>query len=297
MAEFGERVKQERESRGMTQQTLAEKLYVTRQAVSRWECGARYPDLLTAKKIANILEVSLDELLSGEEGKEKPEKGQVSARSAAHILQTALYAVTAAIYLLLCAFSLYSLFWQNTAASAGKISLAEVSTDVVRMACFLAAAAGFFLSAKAKLSAGMTGILMCVPYVGAVLSFLAAYADMRMNHNGYMGFSGWLTDFAVPLALAACILAFFGQKGRGVPVEVILGICILTIVSLVYIWQRKLSYTTELGFAVMTVSVAGKAGMAVLLGYQACMRSVKCVKLFQTVRGRQPGLTRSSGEM
>lgn len=39
MVEFGEKLKQIREEKGMTQQTLAEKLYVTRQAVSRWECG------------------------------------------------------------------------------------------------------------------------------------------------------------------------------------------------------------------------------------------------------------------
>lgn len=39
MAEFGEQLRKAREAKGITQQTLAEKLYVTRQAVSRWECG------------------------------------------------------------------------------------------------------------------------------------------------------------------------------------------------------------------------------------------------------------------
>lgn len=64
MAEFGENLKKIREERGLTQQTLADHLFVTRQAVSRWEGGSRYPDLMTAKKIAQFLEISLDELAS-----------------------------------------------------------------------------------------------------------------------------------------------------------------------------------------------------------------------------------------
>lgn len=95
MLEFGEKVKQIREERGMTQQSLAEKLYVTRQAVSRWECGARYPDLLTAKKISAILEVPLDELLSGEELRENVEKEPVLAQPVEAIVQTTLYAIAA----------------------------------------------------------------------------------------------------------------------------------------------------------------------------------------------------------
>lgn len=55
MVEFGEQLRRAREEKGMTQQSLAEQLYVTRQAVSRWECGDRYPDLLTTKKISQIL--------------------------------------------------------------------------------------------------------------------------------------------------------------------------------------------------------------------------------------------------
>jgi len=67
MVEFGEQLRKAREAKGLTQQSLAEQLYVTRQTVSRWECGDRYPDLLTTKKISVILGISLDDLLSGEE--------------------------------------------------------------------------------------------------------------------------------------------------------------------------------------------------------------------------------------
>ena len=67
MVEFCEQLRRAREAKGMTQQSLAEQLHVTRQSVSRWECGDWYPDLLTTKKISQILEVSLDDLLSGKE--------------------------------------------------------------------------------------------------------------------------------------------------------------------------------------------------------------------------------------
>lgn len=64
MEEFGQKLREVRTAKGYTQQTLAEKLYVTRQTVSRWESGNRYPDLETLKKISVELEVSVDELLS-----------------------------------------------------------------------------------------------------------------------------------------------------------------------------------------------------------------------------------------
>ena len=66
MEEFGQKLREVRIAKGYTQQTLAEKLYVTRQTVSRWESGNRYPDLETLKKISVELEVSVDELLSME---------------------------------------------------------------------------------------------------------------------------------------------------------------------------------------------------------------------------------------
>ena len=64
--QFGEAVRKKRESLGLTQQELAEKLFVSRQTVCRWENGSRCPDLIMAKKIALVLDISLDELVPGE---------------------------------------------------------------------------------------------------------------------------------------------------------------------------------------------------------------------------------------
>ena len=77
MAEFGENLKRVREEKGLTQQTLADYLFVTRQAVSRWEGGSRYPDLMTAKKTAQFLEVSLDDLLTDDDMKLYAEKNAI----------------------------------------------------------------------------------------------------------------------------------------------------------------------------------------------------------------------------
>ena len=66
MMTFGEAIKQKRESLGMTQQDLAEKLFVSRQTVCRWENGSRCPDLIMAKKISMVLGISMDDLVPTE---------------------------------------------------------------------------------------------------------------------------------------------------------------------------------------------------------------------------------------
>ncbi len=60
---FGENLKCARETKGLTQQALAQQLYVTRQTVSRWETGTRYPDLYMAKRMAELLDTTVDALL------------------------------------------------------------------------------------------------------------------------------------------------------------------------------------------------------------------------------------------
>lgn len=92
MAEFGENIRRAREELGITQQTLADKLYVTRQAVSRWENGSRYPDLMTAKKLAAALDTTLDELLMNDDLRTYPEVNPVIEYPLHKRVQTALFA-------------------------------------------------------------------------------------------------------------------------------------------------------------------------------------------------------------
>lgn len=59
-----------RRDRQLSQAQLAEQLYVSRQAISKWEQGETTPDLETLVKLAALFEVSLDELVLGEQGSE-----------------------------------------------------------------------------------------------------------------------------------------------------------------------------------------------------------------------------------
>ena len=65
--EFNEKLQELRKQKGLTQEELAESLYVSRTAISKWESGRGYPNIDSLKALANFFSVTIDELLSGEE--------------------------------------------------------------------------------------------------------------------------------------------------------------------------------------------------------------------------------------
>lgn len=65
--EFNEKLQELRKSRGLTQEELAEALYVSRTAISKWESGRGYPSIDSLKEISRYFSVSIDDLLSGDQ--------------------------------------------------------------------------------------------------------------------------------------------------------------------------------------------------------------------------------------
>jgi len=63
--QFPSQLKKFRIALGMSQEDLAEKLFISRQAVSRWESGDATPDMTNLIKLAEILDCSLDTLVLG----------------------------------------------------------------------------------------------------------------------------------------------------------------------------------------------------------------------------------------
>ena len=65
--ELNEKLQELRKQKGLTQEELAEVLFVSRTAISKWESGRGYPNIDSLKAISKFFGVTIDELLSGDE--------------------------------------------------------------------------------------------------------------------------------------------------------------------------------------------------------------------------------------
>ena len=65
--DFYQKLQELRKQKGLTQEQLAEQLYVSRTAISKWESGRGYPNIDSLKELSKYFGISLDELLSSEE--------------------------------------------------------------------------------------------------------------------------------------------------------------------------------------------------------------------------------------
>lgn len=68
---FGQFIAKLRKEKNMTQKQLSEKLHLTDKAISKWERGLSFPDIATLEPLSELFDVSITELLSGEQDDKK----------------------------------------------------------------------------------------------------------------------------------------------------------------------------------------------------------------------------------
>lgn len=257
MVEFGEQLRRAREEKGMTQQSLAEKLFVTRQSVSRWECGDRYPDLLTTKKISEILEVSLDDLLSGKEMEKVVERNPVIENKVANNIMIALYAVVVLSMLIPIFDYLLRIpgskepFWELSYHPNVYISLTAAA---IKIFCFVF---GLVNALKGMFSPKRMGAVIVGNYIAMCISafvVLPQMAGMRLFswqslHGLFLRGIGWQTIGALMVlllpnvigAVAAFCYFLWGKKQTVWPVLIIIASVIeitMTVISKITILNR-----------------------------------------------------------
>ena len=102
---FSEKLKTLRKQKSMTQEQLAEKLFVTRTAVSKWETDKGLPAIDSLKMIAELFDVTLDELVGDEDIKTKQALDNKRSRT--------LYYVAIGFLMMTVLFTLLFFFLQN----------------------------------------------------------------------------------------------------------------------------------------------------------------------------------------
>lgn len=71
--ELGNQIKKHRNELGISQEKLAEKIYVSRQSISNWENDKNYPDINSLIRLSEVFHISLDILIKGDWEKMKKE--------------------------------------------------------------------------------------------------------------------------------------------------------------------------------------------------------------------------------
>ncbi len=64
--EIGKKLREAKAGAKLTQEQVAERLFVSRQTISNWENERTYPDIISVVKLSDLYSISLDELLKGD---------------------------------------------------------------------------------------------------------------------------------------------------------------------------------------------------------------------------------------
>ena len=119
--EFNKKIQELRKKKGITQEELAEAIYVSRTAVSKWESGKGYPSIDSLKTISKYFNVTVDELLSGDELINLAEETNSQKENSYRDLVFGLLDISTLIFLFL------PLFKQNVNNAIQEVSLINLS--------------------------------------------------------------------------------------------------------------------------------------------------------------------------
>lgn len=213
MAEFGENLRRIREERGMTQQMLADHLFITRQAVSRWEGGSRYPDLMTTKKMSQYLEVSIDELLADEDMASYAEKNAILETSVSRGVQTTILSFVFICYLIL---SIWNFFEIGTIGGQDVIIIMQMLIEPFK-SVMLAAVLGYgiVMSIRNELNPKMVTLFSVIFFGAAVVTGIIGVVIEPSTEIGIL-----IVMTILNLVILIIVALFFGKGKINNPVPV-----------------------------------------------------------------------------
>ena len=136
--ELNEQIKKYRTEMNISQEELAEKIYVTRQSISNWENGKTYPDIHSLLLLSSLFGISLDQLVKGdiEIMKEEIKKEEIAKMNrygkiyTIMLIATAISAVPLFMWLGVWALIPWGIIWAISMYFAFKIEKVKKDNDV-----------------------------------------------------------------------------------------------------------------------------------------------------------------------
>ena len=136
--ELNEQIKKYRTEMNISQEELAEKIYVTRQSISNWENGKTYPDIHSLLLLSSLFGISLDQLVKGDIDimKEEIKKDEIAKMNrygkiyTIMLIITAISAVPLFMWLGVWAFIPWGIIWAISMYFAFKIEKVKKDNDV-----------------------------------------------------------------------------------------------------------------------------------------------------------------------
>ena len=125
---LGRMISSLRKEKGMTQLELAEKMGVTDKAVSKWERDLSFPDINSIPKLAEVFEVSIDELMQVK----SETKDNITKNKVEEIVDTALKGIGLAMGIAVTVLSILGELESNSAFILLGIGLASVSVSLLK---------------------------------------------------------------------------------------------------------------------------------------------------------------------
>lgn len=243
MAEFGEQLRKAREAKGMTQQSLAERVYVTRQTVSRWEGGERYPDLVTVKKLAQVLGVDAGFLLSDDETQHIVERNPVVEKQAVNNVTLVLFAGIVISYIISVVGVLIRIpSMSSVTASDVWVLGGNAISELIGIAAFVA---GFVWVLKGAFSPKKVGVVMMAFFASVCIKGLAIFTTGAEIANWFVA--------VIPVVIGVIgVVASYFYFWKKQPAAI--WYWLVMIVSALGIIQTLYTMTTSIVFATQYVS-------------------------------------------
>ena len=178
--EFNEKLQELRKQKGITQEELANALYVSRTAISKWESGRGYPNIESLKAIAKYFSVTVDELLSPDQLLSVAEEDKKQTEKSFRDTAWGIADISALLLMIL------PLFAERTGDGVNGVSLIALSgtQPILKVACiaFVAAMAVWGILTLALQNCGKRLWIKAKGWVSLGLSLVAALLFILCLH-------------------------------------------------------------------------------------------------------------------